>query len=239
MLVEAVLAIILPTEDLENGCLTSLVGQIFSEMILGNGISGKASEPWMLWEGITKVAQVTKTKLPHTKAQKRADMTANTNLEKAPEGTEGWIRRIRLSAQKWFWLVLQYAFTAFISIRFIIVTIAKSSSLPPRNPPYTALKRPSIQPDAPKPTSSSSSVGGQSIRCQPLITMRIWSCVSNLLDLDRRMPWVGGSMSLLQWAALRGPGVVGVIDGSIDKYVSHNPSEFVPFRQSALLLRMS
>ena len=57
LLVHGVLAVLLPTEDLENSCLTALVGQIFSEMIIGNGIGGKASEPWLLWEGITKTAE--------------------------------------------------------------------------------------------------------------------------------------------------------------------------------------
>jgi hypothetical protein len=56
LLVQGVLAILLPTEDLENDCLTAIVGQVFSEMIIGGAIGGKASEPWLLWEGITKVA---------------------------------------------------------------------------------------------------------------------------------------------------------------------------------------
>lgn len=222
MLVQAVLAVILPTEDLESQCLTSLVGQIFSEMILGNGIGGKASEPWMLWDGITKVAQVIKTKLPDTKAQKRVDVTTNTSTGDVPVG--GKLHGIQMSTQKWFWLILQYAFAAFTSIRFIIITIAMSSSLPARTQPYTALKRPSIDstymPETPKSTTSSSTQAWQHHKGQPIITMKIWSCVANLLDLDLRMPWVGATMNLLQWAALRGPGMVGVTDGPIDKYVS-------------------
>ncbi|RYZ32624.1 MAG: hypothetical protein EOP01_00570, partial [Propionibacteriaceae bacterium] len=46
LLVQGVLAVLLPTEDLENGCLRALVAEIFAEMILGNGISGKACESW-------------------------------------------------------------------------------------------------------------------------------------------------------------------------------------------------
>ncbi|KAI0016692.1 PXA domain-containing protein [Xylariomycetidae sp. FL0641] len=50
LLVQGVLAVLLPTEDLENDCLTSLVGQILSEMIIGNLIVNKLSEPWLIWE---------------------------------------------------------------------------------------------------------------------------------------------------------------------------------------------
>lgn len=223
LLVQAVLAVILPTEDLESGCLTSLVGQILSEMILGSGIGGKASEPWMLWEGITKVAQLIKTKLPYTKAQKRVDVTMNTNRKETTNGREK-LQGIKLSMQKWFWLILQYAFTAFTAIRFIIITIATSSSLPPRITPYAALKNPSLDstqlPESSKFTTSSSLLHEKQYTRQSIITMKIWSCVSNLLDLDLRMPWVGATMSMLQWAALRGPGMAGVTDGPIDKYVS-------------------
>lgn len=223
LLVQAVLAIILPTEDLENGCLTSLVGQIISEMILGNGIGGKASEPWMLWEGIMKVSQVVRLKLPYTKAQKRVDITTSTSTENISE--EGKILKVKISLQKWFWLILQYAFTAFTTLRFVIITIGTSSSLPPRKAPYAASKRLSIDsshlPESPKSTSSSGL--GQPYLRQPIITMRIWSSVSNLLGLDIRMPWVGATMSALQWAALRVPGRVGDTDGPIDRYVSSDP----------------
>lgn len=172
-----------------------------------------------------KVAQVIRMKLPYTKAQKRVDVATNTNTEKVSEG--GRALKVRILLQKWFWLILQYAFTAFTSLRFIIIALATSSSLPPRKSPFNALKRPSIDSSqfsgSPKLTSSSPSQPGQHYVQQPIITMKIWSCVSNLLDLDLRMPWVGATISALQWAALQGPGRVGVTDGPIDKYVSILP----------------
>ncbi len=71
LVVQGVLAILLPTEDLENDCLTSLVGQIFSEMVIGGGIGEKACEPWLLWEGITKTAEAIQAQLPKSNAQVR------------------------------------------------------------------------------------------------------------------------------------------------------------------------
>ncbi|KAK5048842.1 hypothetical protein LTR16_010999, partial [Cryomyces antarcticus] len=41
LLVEGILAVLLPTEDLENGCLRTLVTEVLSEMVIGNGIAGK------------------------------------------------------------------------------------------------------------------------------------------------------------------------------------------------------
>ena len=52
---------------------------------------------------------------------------------------------------------------------------------------------------------------------QPIIMMKLWSCVSNLLDLDVRMPWLSGAVSMLQWGAITGPGEVGNTDGMLDK----------------------
>ncbi|KOS18322.1 PXA domain protein 1 [Escovopsis weberi] len=45
LLVQAVLAILLPTEDLENPYLTAIVSQILSELIIGNTVAKKASQP--------------------------------------------------------------------------------------------------------------------------------------------------------------------------------------------------
>ncbi|KAK8213565.1 hypothetical protein M8818_002867 [Zalaria obscura] len=62
LLIQGVLALILPPEHLENPCLRVLVGEIFSELILGNGICGKACEGWLIWELITKSIQVARFK---------------------------------------------------------------------------------------------------------------------------------------------------------------------------------
>lgn len=58
LLVQGVLAVLLPTEDLDNECLTALVGQILSELIIGNVVIGKLSQPWMIWECLIITARV-------------------------------------------------------------------------------------------------------------------------------------------------------------------------------------
>jgi len=56
---------------------------------------------------------------------------------------------------------------------------------------------------------------------QPILKMKIWSCIGSLLDVEVRMPWLSASLSMLQWAALTGPGLLGNADGMIDKILSH------------------
>jgi hypothetical protein len=224
LLVQGVLAVLLPTEDLENDCLTALVGQIFSEMILGGGIGGKASEPWLLWEGITKIAEFIQAQLPKSKAQvrlNRSNSDVGNSVPFAISETTGKRWRIGRSIQKTFWLVLQYVFLAFTAVRFIIISIATSSSLPSRIAPTmkvtgSASSKDYIEPPEltnTKPTSK----GRTPPLKQPILMMKIWSCVSGLLDLEARMPWLCATISMLQWGAIAGPGELGSTDGMIDK----------------------
>lgn len=224
LLVEGVLAILLPTEDFENDCLISLVGQIISEMILGNGIGEKACEPWLLWEGITKVAEVIQAKLPASKAQERINKSVE-NTTRAEHSSAGVVENLssRWSPQKAFWMIIQYGFFAFTTVRFIIVTIGTSSSLPSRLPlnkkiPGTGPVVEGLQPPSLNLTEPSGKASGP-IK-NPMLSMKIWTCASNLLDLDTRMPWLTATLSMLQWFALQGPGGLGYTDGMADKYVS-------------------
>jgi hypothetical protein len=224
LLVQGLLAVLLPTEDLENDCLTSLVGQIFSEMILGGGVGGKACEPWLLWEGITKIMEVIQAQLPKQKAQVRVERS-NSNIGRAPpiEVIGGSFKpwKIRNSLQKTFWLVLQYGFLAFTTARFFIITLATASSLPSRIAPSTKITGPSYMSDHMDTTllttSETTTQSEAAPLKQPMVKMKIWSCASCLLDLNIRMPWLSSTMAWLQWVALSGPGEVGKTDGMVDK----------------------
>ncbi|KAK6585631.1 hypothetical protein PZA11_002358 [Diplocarpon coronariae] len=227
LLVQGVMSVLLPTEDLENDCLTALAGQIFSEMILGGGIGGKASEPWLLWEGITKIAEAIQTHLPKSKAEVRiqrsnSDLGGSAQPVLAGKGTNQW--GIGLSLQKMFWLVLQYGFVAFTAVRFFVITFATASSLPCRKDPTTKITGPSSTNDPANPDLISFENSSASRRLpskQPIVRMKIWSCASALLDLDARMPWLSATLSLLQWGTITGPGKIGDTDGLIDKILSH------------------
>lgn len=222
LLVQGILAILLPTEDLENTCLTSLVGGILSDMIIGNGIGGKACEPWVIWEGILKITEVAQKQISKDKAEGRSEQ----ELEGLKVQGVDAAKKSRWSIQTTFWLLLQCAFFAFTTIRLIIVTITTSSSLPRRTPLAKIYGSSPVRDDLQAPASPYSTISSSSristakqVSKQPILSMKIWPCLSDLLELDIRMPWLSASLSLLQWGALRGPGRLGETDGMVDRYV--------------------
>lgn len=234
LLVQGVLVVLLPTEDLENGCLRVLVAEIFAEMILGNGISDKACEGWLLWEGITRIAEVLQadTEKEASSNQRKPEQTKSrlerygllsSSVEKAAEPVKPSVPNGRpsheeLSVSGLFWLVVQYAFLACNAMRAVIIALATSSSLPPRSVTGVSVPSPMDQGRQSLPQKvDSTAFDGHPASKRPIVSMRLWSCTSGLLELDVRMPWLSGLVSLLHWGAVAGPGRVGDTDGVLDK----------------------
>ena len=228
LLVQGVLAVLLPTEDLENGCLRALVAEIFSDMILGNGVSGKACEPWLLWDAITTVIEALQ---PRTLKAVEKPTVATTRLEqfgllsrgKEKDSTSGGqrIQRGNLtspgsaaskSISGIFWSVVSFAFLASTAVRTFIYTVATSSSLPSRSKTW-----PSTQSTAQSETMDAPSASLPSDDPRPILSMSVWTMTGRILDLDIRMPWLAGLFSLSHHIALYGPGRVGDTDGAFDR----------------------
>ncbi|KAI0603425.1 PXA domain-containing protein [Biscogniauxia sp. FL1348] len=227
LLVQGVLAVLLPTEDLENDCLTSLVGQIFSELIIGNLVAVKVSEPWLIWEGLAMLARLIRRKSsPETSESDRADTT--------PQGTDaGEVQlsknnRFR-SIHQTFWSVVQWGFLAVTSIRLIIGTILLSRSLPPRSASTFVRPLDSTSQDRDEKYQHPSAVLETPLSTLkvPVLDFHIWSCASNLLEMEARMPWLCGALSMMQWAALKGPGQVAAYDGILDRLLSHHIQAYI------------
>ena len=230
LLIHGVLALLLPTEDLKNGCLRALVGEIFAEMILGNGISGKACEGWVLWEGITRIAEVLQTDAPKEMDPQSEDAAAEQSLTRLErygllphEGSD-----VRSKEQLnigqcptgytsgLFWAFIQYAFLAFTAARAVIFSLATSSSLPSRSATSeqssVEISGQSKMPHA-DTTASRRPLGAK----RPVVNMALWSCAAQFAELDVRMPWLLGFISMLHRGALVGPGRVGDTDGVLDR----------------------
>ena len=236
LLVQGVLTVLLPTEDLENSCLRALVAEIFAEMILGNGISGKACEGWLLWEGITRVAEVLQARMkeeaprsettPAEHALTRLERygllsppVADENGSTKPQTSNGRHHEDRpMTFTGLIWAVIQYAFLAGTAMRAAIVNIATAPSLPARSITATSGQSPveaSRQSQLPQAAHPASRRPLASKR--PILSMQLWSCASQLADLNSRMPWLSGLISMLHWVALAGPGRVGDTDGVLDR----------------------
>ncbi|KAG5748031.1 hypothetical protein H9Q70_009310 [Fusarium xylarioides] len=207
LLVQGVLAILLPTEDLENPCLTSLVEQIFSELIIGNVIANKASQPWMLYEGICIMARVLR--------QRKDQGVVVAETQNGAGGPKVDVKgRRSWSVRSMFLAVIQLGMLVVASLRFITTALVMASSLPARATPLDE-KEALLDHDKSPPRSF------DPVKA-PILSCRVWTCLGNLFELSLRMPWLDGFLSLLQYGAVNGPGRIAGHDGPIDRLLSHH-----------------
>jgi hypothetical protein len=201
------------------------VAEIFAEMILGNGISGKACEGWLLWEAIGRIADILQTDHVQEEDPSSDDGAADEELSRLerfgllqsqaevqsgstslPVADRSRHESTIMSASGLFWMIIQYAF----------LTIATASSLPSRS--LTSGPTPmedscqSHLPDA----ESQASTPLLAVK-RPIVSMKLWSCAAQFVGLDTRMPWLTGFVSMLHYGALFGPGRVGETDGVLDR----------------------
>ena len=214
LLVQGVLAVLLPTEDLGNACLRTLVADIIGEMILGNGVGGKACEGWLIWEGMTKIVDNVKARVGAKATGEEIEVDTRSRLEKfgllteTKEESKLKAHQSRSSVvSEVFWRLLQYGYLTFITVRFIILGLATASSRPPRSPTVSGTTDPEV-------IQGLSAI--QKTAKRPILSYKIFSLIGHLLDLSDRMPWLSGSLCLAQYHAtniLR----VGATDGIFDK----------------------
>ena len=222
LLVQAVLAVLLPTEDLENPCLTSLVGQIFSEMIIGNALANKAAQPWLLWEGICILARILEEK--KTEAAERLLVGGGgSSLQEAALDAEKASPSRRWSIHGFFLSIIHLCIFLVTSIRLLAGAVAASSSLPHRirlsDPTGTETFESKGQkhPEGTQGNTAATATPQQAPITVPILSYKIWSCAGNLLELPSRMPWFHGILSLVQHGAINGPGRLGGLNSTVDR----------------------
>lgn len=191
---QGVLSILLPTEDLENPCLTALVEQIVAELIVGNVIVNKAAQPWLLFEGICIIARVLQ--------QKKDIASSDEGLGLIGPSRRQWsVHGFLVSIIGWFMILIT-------SLRLGLATMLASSSLPTRRCRLDGtggdgLKDHQVADVAREPV--------------PVLEFRLWACLGNIAELGLRMPWLGGMLSLLKYGAVYGPGRIADVDGVFDR----------------------
>ncbi|RDW93582.1 PXA domain-containing protein [Aspergillus mulundensis] len=211
LLVDGVLAVLLPTEDLENACLRTLLSDILSDLILGNQISDKVCEGWFLWDSTTKLLDMlsrdndgrghgaTQAEIPRPNQLQQFGLLSNTDGEndQASPTTQSRVSR-------WIWQILQYGFFAYVTLRFIVAGLFRNASTPP------------VIPNLRSPVDESSAKD-DGTRKRPVLDYRLFGMLSQLLDVPRRMPWLGGLLALFQYFILAGPGKVGDTGSVLDR----------------------
>ncbi len=216
LLVQGALAVLLPTEDLENACLRTLVADVIGETILGDAVGGKVCEGWFIWTSITKIIEAVKARVEPEDTTGDIEIGSRSRLEQfgllssgRAENTSPGGRSAKGSAvSAILWRILQCGYLTCVAIRFVILGLVAASSAPPRNP-----------------SSSTNSSGVNAAPMaktmeppRPILAFKAFSLVSTLLDLPLRMPWLSGSLSLVQHHLLTGAfRPVGATHGSLDQ----------------------
>jgi hypothetical protein len=223
LLVQGALAVLLPTEDLENVCLRTLVGDVIADLILGNGVSGKACEGWLIWEGITKLVEAIKAQIDPKASGEEIEVDTRSRLEKfgllsskeedendhSPKGHQSQISAL-------FWRMLQYAYLVFVTLRFVVLGLVRASALPSRS--HSVPKPTPTSPMARIAAAPASSLPWRAAPTKrPVLEFGCFALASQLLDLSGRMPWLAGAISLGRHWLIHGPAGVGETDGILDK----------------------
>jgi hypothetical protein len=226
MVVNRALALLLPYEEHQNPCLQVLVSEILSEMIFHNGICGKACESWLIWEGVTKTIYAVRPDLiPEPQPAEAPQVNRLTQFGLvSQDDNNAPVRQSRYprfdALKQAFWAVLQSLWLAWILLRSSIAVLMQASSLPARSShPKSVESERSLDIDMinhsgdldtnTPPTSDSRKV--------PILGMTLWTCLSKLTRLQDRMPWLIGTISLVQWLLLYGPGRLCCTDSRLDR----------------------
>ncbi|GAP91106.1 putative PXA domain-containing protein [Rosellinia necatrix] len=234
LLVHGVLAVLLPTEDLENECLTSLVSQIFSELVIGNLVAGKLSEPWLIWELLIITTRLIRKRdnpnddpdsPPNNTAPAREPSGSGNSSSSSRDSLETRDRR-PWSLHQVFWSFINWIFLMVGLIRLTMGIGVLSWSLPPRPDPSTprpteVANRDAHQKIPPSPSHEAGADACTQAMKAPVIRFHIWRCIGDIIEVEARMPWLKGMLSMMQWVALKGPGRVAALDGTLDRLMSH------------------
>jgi hypothetical protein len=200
-----------------------LVTDIIADLILGRVIDDKLCKGWFVHETVSKiVATIASRTEPmldgaeiHSDAQGRlekfgllsAGLDDMDNNSPAQRQSTFWA---------WFWMILQWIYLAFLSLRFILVGVLHARRLPQRFGGDT-VKTPPRMRSSNSTTATTLAPGGNDRSSHLVLNFRIFAAVSTLLNLSRRMPWLEGSFCFVQQALTSRETRNGPPDSLLDK----------------------
>lgn len=220
LLVQGALAILLPTEDLENACLRTLVADVIAEVILGNAIGDKACEPRFIWTTLSTLVAALDARIRPRASGESMKKEPRGRLEefgllsvkeRTKPGEASDTRRFVSSSV--FWRGLQFCYLGFIALRFILVGVFTASSRPLRSSTVRRRRETSSAKASTIEHRTTSTKAGLA----PILRFRILSLISTLLSLPRRSPWLHGSLALLQHHLVDGWFHIAAVDGIFDQ----------------------
>ena len=216
-LVQASLAVLLPTEDLENACLRTLVADVIAEAILGNSIGGKISENWYIWSSISKAIRIIHARVlsigpgTATVQESRSRLEKFGLLSEKDTLTAGNRQYGRSTISSMFWHALQLCHLAITFVGLLLAGLFAAMKRSGRSQTRSKSLR-SVRPSIMEADILLSS------KPRPIVEFRIFTLISTLADLRHRMPWLVGLLSLSRHHLSRGLlKKVGGTDGLLDQ----------------------
>ncbi|KAJ5629231.1 hypothetical protein N7528_002888 [Penicillium herquei] len=231
LLAHGALAVLLPTEDLENSSLRTLVGDIIADLILGKEVGGRVCEPVFFYEIITKLTVIMKDRKSPTDTSPANDIPTN-RLEKFgllsdDDESASPSSYSQSQAAAWMWKVLQFIYLGYVALRFIATGLFRVASNPePVCSHGASVSFPAATPESPK-EGVASSVSDSLTNKRPILEYRVVSMVSQLFGVSHRMPWFSGLIALFQYLILAGPGQLGDTDGVLDRFLRETIEEYL------------
>jgi hypothetical protein len=245
LLVQGVLAVLLPTEDVQNGCLRALVGEILAEMIVGKVLSNRLCEGWALWEIITHAIEAFQDRGSETgKGTERGShkegnasvrSTTANQLEQfgllhrplpakaaaAAAVVERQARAGSATGRRAGTAALASTFWLVVKSGIVLVTAVRAvvwalMTMSSGNLPCRGTPTTTTKPWAAMEAGGRQQPGRPATP-RPIVSMALWSTVANIVELSARMPWLAGLLSLAQLSMVAGPGRVGDTDGLLDR----------------------
>lgn len=214
LLVQGSLAVILPTEDLQNGPLRVLVGDIIADLIIGQALAGKVCSGWFLHDAISKVAVALTDKVRPKAAGTEIRDDAKNRLERFGLLTHDLNLQAGHSPSHdqsematWFWRLMQYGYLVYLFLRYAWKEFQFARSKPKRQHHVRAAPSSSLAPNKSQEDSPP----------RPVLAYGLYSMISTLLQTADRMPWATGMLSFWQQLLLRGVGRVGGSNSILDR----------------------
>ncbi|GLI78119.1 hypothetical protein PoHVEF18_006419 [Penicillium ochrochloron] len=232
LLASGTLAVLLPTEDLENSSLRQLVSDILSDLILGKEVAGRVCQGWFLWDAITKVTEGVRRRktlehtgpaneVPTNRLERFGLLADEDDSAKSPSSAQS-------RATAWIWSVLQNIYLGFVALRFIATGLFRVASNQGQGHSHGAsVSFPAATPELSKKEGFDSSLSDGVTSKRPVLDYRVYSMISQLLGISQRMPWLSGLFALVQHLILAGPGRLGDTDGILDRFLRETIEEYV------------
>ncbi|KAK5072129.1 hypothetical protein LTR64_004093 [Lithohypha guttulata] len=214
LLVQGSLGILLPTEDLQNGPLRVLVGDIVADLIIGQALAGKIAQAWFLHDAVRKATALVSGKIqPKVSGSEYRDDAANRlqqfgllSSNSAPDHRHS-STNTQSQMVTWFWRIMQYGYMVYLFSIFVLKEAHTVRSKPARV--YRSrVEASKVHLHVPNPDDQS---------VQPVIAFGVYAMISTLLRMADRIPWTTGILEFCQHILLRGIGHVGRANSYLDR----------------------